>query len=472
MRTTRWKPQSHTLSLLILFLTLAIPGYAQVDPGPRGGVANAGGSLAGLSPAERGLFNDAKAVFAEVDSVSGGVTGEAGSGLGPTFNANSCASCHAQPAVGGTSPHPGLGQVRRNNPQVAFATLDRQSGRNQIVPSFILADGPVREARFVTNPDGTADGGVHGLFTIAGRVDAPASCNLAQPDFANQLAHNNVIFRIPTPTFGLGLVDNTSEEQLISRFNNTASARAAVGIGGHFNRNGNDGSITRFGWKAQNKSLLIFAGEAYNVEQGVSNELFQNERGGVESCEANPTPEDHSHIFNGNSTSGTLTQMSADTVSFANFMRLLAPPTDTINTASELNGQSLFNSIGCNLCHTQTLVTEESVFTNQTNVTYHPFSDFAVHHMGTGLSDRVSQGNAGPDEFRSAPLWGAGQRIFFLHDGRAGPPVPGHAGEPDGILKAILEHQSPGSEANTVIGKFNALTAGQKQDILNFLRAL
>ena len=238
-----------------------------VDPGPRDGVANAGGPLAGLSAAEIGLFTDAQDVFAEVDSVSGGIAGEAGSGLGPTFNANSCAACHAQPAVGGTSPHPALGQVRRTNPQIAFATLDRQPGRNQIVPSFILADGPVREARFLKNPDGTADGGVHGLYTIAGRVDAPATCTLAQPDFAAQLAANNVIFRIPTPTFGLGLVDNTSEEQLISWFNSTAAARAASGIGGHFNTNGNDGSITRFGWKAQNKSLLIFSGEAYNVSR-------------------------------------------------------------------------------------------------------------------------------------------------------------------------------------------------------------
>jgi|SRR5438067_1092853 len=465
MRTTRLQPQSHSLSLLLFLLALAIPSYAQVDPGPRGGIANAGGPLAGLSAAEVGLFNDAKDVFAEVDSVSGGITGEDGSGLGPTFNANSCASCHAQPAVGGTSPHPQLGQVRRVNPQIAFATLDRLAGRNQVVPSFIHADGPVREARFKRNADGTADGGVHGLYTIAGRVDAPASCTEPQPNFAAQLAANNVIFRIPTPTFGLGLVDNTSEEQLIGRFNNTANARAAVGIGGHFNRNGNDGSITRFGWKAQNKSLLIFAGEAYNVEQGVSNELFQNERGGIESCEANPTPEDHSHIFNGTSLTGTLTQMSGDTVSFANFMRLLAPPTDTVNTFSEANGRSLFNSIGCNLCHTTTLVSEESIFTNQTNVTFHPFSDFAVHHMGSGLSDGVSQGNAGPDEFRSAPLWGAGQRIFFLHDGRAGPAN-------GGILRAIQEHSSPGSEANTVISRFNALTPGQRQDILNFLRAL
>ncbi|TMB32939.1 MAG: hypothetical protein E6J61_06360 [Deltaproteobacteria bacterium] len=396
MRTTRSRPKPHSLSLLLPLLALAIPAYAQVDPGPRGGVANAGGPLAGLSAVEVSAFNDAKAVFAEIDSVSGGIAGEDGSGLGPTFNANSCASCHAQPAVGGTSPHPTLGQVRRSNPQIAFATLDRLAGRNQTVPSFILA----------------------------------------------------------------------SEEQLTSRFASTATQRANFGIGGHFNRNGNDGSITRFGWKAQNKSLLIFAGEAYNVEQGVTNELFQNERGGDENCEANPTPEDHSHFLNGTSTTGTLAQLSSDAVNFANFMRLLAPPATTINTASELNGQSLFNSVGCNLCHTTTMVSEESVLTGQTNVTYHPFSDFAVHHMGTGLADGVSQGNAGGDEFRSAPLWGAGQRIFFLHDGRAG---PGNGG----LMKAIQEHSSTGSEANTVISRFNnLLTPSQKQDILNFLRAL
>jgi CxxC motif-containing protein (DUF1111 family) len=464
MRSTRLRSQS--LSLLLFLVVVAGASHGQVDPGPRGGLASAGGPLAGLNADERGLFNDAKGTFEEIDSVSGGIAGEDGVGLGPTFNANSCASCHAQPAVGGTSPHPSLGQVRRVNPQIAFATLDRLAGRNQVVPSFILANGPVREARFVRNPDGTPDGGVHGLYTIQGRIDAPAGCAAAQPNFAAALAANNVIFRIPTPTFGLGLVDNTSEEQLTSRFNSTASQRAALGIRGRFNRNGNDGSITRFGWKAQNKSLLIFAGEAYNVEQGVTNEVFQNERDGNESCEANPTPEDHSHIRNAaGSLTGTLTEMSNDAINFANFMRLLAPPATTINTASEVNGNQLFNSVGCNLCHTVTMVTDEAQFTGQSNVTYHPLSDFAIHDMGTGLADGVSQGNAGPREFRSAPLWGVGQRIFFLHDGRAGPAN-------GGLVRAISEHASTGSEANIVISRFNALTAGQKQDILNFLRAL
>jgi CxxC motif-containing protein (DUF1111 family) len=94
-------------------------------------------------------------------------------------------------------------------------------------------------------------------------------------------------------------------------------------------------------------------------------------------------------------------------------------------------------------------------------VTYHPFSDFALHHMGSGLADGITQGLAGPDEFRTAPLWGAGQRLFFLHDGRT----------PD-LLQAILAHASPGSEANAVIHNFQALRPSQKQDLLDFLRSL
>jgi CxxC motif-containing protein (DUF1111 family) len=89
------------------------------------------------------------------------------------------------------------------------------------------------------------------------------------------------------------------------------------------------------------------------------------------------------------------------------------------------------------------------------------FSDLALHNMGSGLADNVLQGQAGPDEFRTAPLWGVGQRIFFLHDGRT-----------TDLLAAIKDHASPGSEANTVINMFNLLPAQQQQDVLNFLRSL
>ena len=89
------------------------------------------------------------------------------------------------------------------------------------------------------------------------------------------------------------------------------------------------------------------------------------------------------------------------------------------------------------------------------------FSDLLVHHMGTGLADDIVQGAAGPDEFRTAPLWGLGKRIFFLHDGRA-----------TDLRQAISAHSSSGSEANAVISNFDALLPQQKQDILNFLRSL
>jgi CxxC motif-containing protein (DUF1111 family) len=81
--------------------------------------------------------------------------------------------------------------------------------------------------------------------------------------------------------------------------------------------------------------------------------------------------------------------------------------------------------------------------------------------MGTGLADNVSQGSAGGDQFRTAPLWGLGQRIFLLHDGRT-----------TNLLSAISAHESNGSEANTVVENFNDLSNSQKQDLLNFLRSL
>jgi CxxC motif-containing protein (DUF1111 family) len=322
------------------------------------------------------------------------------------------------------------------------------------VPSFIKINGPVREARFVRNSNGTPDGGVHGLFTIKGRTDA-AGCTLAQPNFAQQLAANNVVFRVPTPTFGLGLVENTPDATLQANLEANGFTKALLGISGRLNTTGNDGTVTRFGWKAQNKSLMIFAGEAYNVEQGVSNENFPNERSAVAGCVFNSTPEDRTGIA---ATGETTTD---DLVLFALFMRLSAPPTPTTHTASEINGRNLFNTIGCALCHSPNLTAAASPYTGMSNVTYHPYSDFAVHNMGSGLADGVSQGAAAGNEFRTAPLWGVGQRLFFLHDGRT-----------SDLLQTIQAHSSSGSEANGVIGLFNLLPTSSKQDILNFLRSL
>lgn len=158
--------------------------FAQSDPGPRSGASGAGAAIRGLTPGELDFFNNHGVTqFSQVEAVA--------DGLGPRFNLDSCGGCHIQPALGGSSP--------AVNPQLARAST---MAPGNTVPSFITANGPVREARFIRNADGSPDGGVHDIFTIAGRADKPIGCAIQQPDFAGQQANHNVIFRIPTPTFG------------------------------------------------------------------------------------------------------------------------------------------------------------------------------------------------------------------------------------------------------------------------------
>jgi len=327
-------------------------------------------------------------------------------------------------------------------------------------------------ARFVRKADGTLDGDVHGLYTIAGRRDAQG-CTLKQTDFARQMAENNVAFRISTPLYGLGLAENTPDAVLRANLAGTTEARSKLGIGGTFNLSANDGTITRFGWKAQNKSLLMSAAEALSVEEGVSNDLFPNERDAVEGCVFNPTPEDSSNIVNPSKQGpnvgkkvGTVSEMSSDMVNFAAFIRLLAPPKPAPPTHSTEDGAKLFHAVGCDLCHSPALTTGASTHSVLSGVTYHPYSDFAIHHMGAGLADGIVQGGAGADQFRTAPLWGVGQRLYFLHDGRT-----------SDLLQAIEFHGRPAaeqsdSEAEGVLRNFRKLGPSQIQNILNFLRSL
>jgi CxxC motif-containing protein (DUF1111 family) len=312
--------------------------------------------------------------------------------------------------------------------------------------------------RFIKSPTGAADGGVHDLFTISGRSDA-SGCSITQPDFATAVADNNAIFRIPTPLFGTGLIEAIDDVTILNNMAANAAAKAALGISGHENRNQNDGSLTRFGWKAQNKSLTIFAGEAYNVEQGVTNDLFPNERNSTAGCLYNATPEDHVDANGGRPDRPS--PAVSDIINFVFFMRFLSPPARGQTSTSTTNGQNLFSSTGCAYCHTPSLTTSTNVTAALSNKTANLYSDLIVHNMGTGLQDGITQGFAIGSEFRTAPLWGLGQRLFFLHDGRT-----------SDLGVAIAAHSSSGSEANAVITNYNALTAQQKQDLLNFLRSL
>jgi len=441
---------SRIKKMLLLPLIIAASGFTQTtarndgasDPGVRGGPPGAGKPFAtGLSAGDLAFFNIYGApTFAEVEVVP--------KGLGPRFNLDSCGGCHAFPALGGSSPAFG-------NPQVVRVPF---MAPGNSIPPFLTINGPIREVRMVRNPDGSPNGGVVDIFTITGRHDSPNGCRIAQPNFSNT---SNFIFRIPTPTFGNGLIESITDTTIR---NNIASdptgIKRSLRISGHVNTSGNDGSVTRFGWKAQNKSLLVFSGEAYNVEMGVTNEGFPNEREEDPACATNALAEDHTAFDAGFTPS--------DLMSFAGFMRFLDQPTPACGvsgqpacSASINNGRNVFSKIGCAACHTPSLTTGRSPIAALNQKQAILYSDLGVHNMGQGLADNVTQGNAGPDEFRTAPLWGLGQRAFFLHDGRT-----------NDLVQTILAHDSQGSEASMTIGGYRSLSQSDRQDLLNFLRSL
>jgi CxxC motif-containing protein (DUF1111 family) len=465
--------------VLVFFMALFLPGtaLAQTDPGVQGGPPRAGGPLPSVNSGDGTLqfFQNGLSRFQDIESVSNSPSGN--NGLGPRFNFVQCSGCHSQPAVGGTGG--------ATNPQSQAIANGFVNGGTNTIPSFITSTGPTREARFPfffdqngnPNPN-NPNGGVEDLFTVSGRSDA-GSCNISQPSFGLAQQTNNIIFRIPTPVFGGGLLENLDDSTLVA--NQVNESNNPFGISGTFNHNGNDGTIARFGWKAQNKSLELFAGEAYNVEMGISNEIFQQDRplpgedinGGLPSSCLNLSgsgyPEDTTNFTakSGSDQFATNASIPSDVIMFAMFMRLLAAPTPSTTTpggaASISNGRAIFNAIGCATCHTPTVGnTQASNFTaSLSNAPVNAFSDLEIHHMGVGLADNVSQGTAGGDQFRTAPLWGLSQRIFLLHDGRT-----------RNLIQAIVDHESSGSEANSVIENFEALSPQQQQDLLNFLRSL
>jgi len=209
--------------------------------------------------------------------------------------------------------------------------------------------------------------------------------------------------------------------------------------------------------------------EAYNVEMGISNQLFPQKRDETPSCIFTATPNDALNFTTQATTATSNPAVISDIEAFANFMRMLAPPTPAPDTPSLANGRAAFIKVGCAHCHTPSLTTGKMIASGSSTVpsaalsnqTAHLWSDLLVHHMGKGLADGITQGGAGPDEFRTAPLWGVGQRIFFLHDGRT-----------SNLVEAVWAHKSRGSEANRVINHFNKLSTEEQQGIIDFLRSL
>ena len=360
-----------------------------------------GDPLPGITPAEFELFRLGREDFLEVE--------EAEEGLGPAFNGRSCAECHNIPEVGGGGR---IAEMR--------AGLLHQDG------TFTALHG----------------GTLFHLFSIPDH-----RCQVHVPAEANVIAR-----RVPIPLFGAGLVEAIADEAIASREDpgdadgDGISGRAAritdVATG--------QARIGRFGWKAQQATLLAFSGDAYRNEMGITNDLFPDETApGIDPkqlqlCDPRRDPEDVLERTTG--------LRGID--NFANFMRLLAPVERALMDDAAGRGEALFAQVGCASCHVPALMTGPNANPLFDHKPVPLFSDLLLHDVGAG--DGIAQEAASPREIRTPALWGLRFRRPLLHDGSASTPddaIRRHAAEAE---RARRNYEDLSEEERAALLKFLA----------------
>jgi CxxC motif-containing protein (DUF1111 family) len=400
--------RSITVALLCVLLSTTIQAQQRRRPGggtpPPGDTTPAAGSpLAGLTAAQLAAFADGSVDFNDVEEVS--------DGLGPVFNERSCAACHTTPAIGG--------------------------GSTRLVTRFARTVGGLYDALASLGGSlvqdhaiGPVDGSTH-TFTAE---SVPAAATL-------------VVRRRSTPLFGLGLVDATPDADFVA----LAQMQAARGNGvaGRVNLVDNFRAgmktVGKFGWKAQVPSLLQFSGDAYLNELGITSADFPNEscpQGNCAELSFNPAP--------------GINDDGSGIAALHDFMTMLAPAPRALNRDAA-EGEATFERLGCTGCHVATMRTGSNPVAALDRKTYHPYSDFLLHDMGS-LGDGLLMGNSTGSEMRTAPLWGLRYVTTYLHDGRA-----------TTLDQAILAHDG---QARTSRDRFAALAANAKAKVIAFLQSL
>jgi CxxC motif-containing protein (DUF1111 family) len=372
------------------------PGHTP-PPGPQFGAP-----LPGLTRAQFAAFGTGKEEFEHVETPD--------SGLGPIFNNNSCAACHTAGASGGASA------------------------------IFVTRFGRVVNGVF--DPLANRGGSLLQQFAID-----PAVREVVPPE-ANVIAR-----RITTPLFGLGLIEAIPDDAI----RQNAARPKPDGVRGRVSTlvDVTTGAtrVGRFGWKAQQATLLAFAGDAYLNEMGITSRFFPVEnapngnRALLAIFDAFADPEDEVDPVTNKS----------DIDAAADFMRFLAPPPTVRLTQSASAGQTLFNQTGCAVCHQPAMQTGPSSIAALDRKPVNLFSDLLLHDMGA-LGDGIAQGTATMREMRTAPLWGLRARPAYLHDGRA-PTVDA----------AIRAHDG---EAVRSRDNYNRLNRSQRQQLLEFLNSI
>jgi CxxC motif-containing protein (DUF1111 family) len=377
-------------------LAAGLVGLAQQEKLP-------GSPLAGITSRDLELFRMGREDFLEVETP--------GEGLGPLFNGTSCGQCHNIPAVGGTG-----------------TIIELRAGYRDENGKFHAPEG----------------GTLMHLFSIP-----PHDCQVSVYEEANVIGQ-----RISIPLFGAGLVEAIPDETLLSL--EDPDDRNGDGIRGRAARVEDVATgrtrVGRFGWKAQQASLLAFAADAYVNEMGITSDLFRNEPLGnvaadkVGRCLPSKNSEDSRDQRTG--------LRGID--NFENFLRFLAPPSRGPVTDAAVRGERIFADIGCASCHRPLLETGPSEHPAFNRQPVPLFSDLLLHDVGTG--DGIEQADAKGEEIRTPALWGLRFRRPLLHDGSA--PT---------IERAIDRHAG---EATAVTENFKALPADQRNEVLSFLKSL
>ena len=365
--------------------------------------------LAGITPAEFERFRVGLDDFLEVETAE--------EGLGPAYNATSCAVCHNVPVVGGGGV---IAEVR--------AAYRDEDGRFRLIPGY---EGALGET-------------LYHLFSTPNH-----SCQPIMPSDVDVIAR-----RIPIPLFGDGLIEAIPDDAILAnadpddRNRDGVSGRAAIVV----DLATKERRVGRFGWKAQHATLLAFAADAYRNEMGITNVLMPQEMvAGVSPeamriCDRIPDPED---------VPDPRTGLSA-LDNFEAFMKFLAPLPRGSVTNEAREGERQFNAIGCASCHTPSFVTSASTNPLFDRKTVALYSDLLLHDIGTG--DGIEQASAGADEIRTPALWGLRFRRPLLHDGSA-----------TTLSEAIERH---GREAGTAREGFRRLDAAGRRALQVFLGSL
>ena len=443
------RTRSRTTIVLVAGATIGAIGCADVEDDVFTEVsAVLGDRLPGTSTNDTN-FAAFKANFVAVEDID--------EGLGPIFNERACGNCHDRGAIGGA----GL-QIERRYGRFVNGLFDPLSNRG----------GSLRQ-----------------LFTVGPFTGANGqSCNPPlEVEPAEATVHN--VGRLTTPLFGLGLVDAMPDSFFTSMAaSEPAATRGIANIVTTVLPNDRDAGqriggqrVGRFGWKAGVPNLLQFAADAYVNEMGITTQsCFQGTSVTAFATESAPNGipvppgcDDLAEPAPAGVPAGTddavgtcaggLTLIQKDIDNFKRFMTNLAPPPrDLSNTGAIARGTPLYDQNGCANCHTRRVFTTPGPAPNgvPSNTNFQPFSDFLVHDMGT-LGDMI--GNAGDTlavtrRMRTAPLWGIRFRPLLLHDGRCGD-----------IPCAVAAHDGQGLAARNA---FNALTAAQRADVVNFVRSM